>query len=318
MPEQHASTSPTRRVGILDLGSNSIKMLVGESGPDGSPNLLLEKSAGTRLGEGIHHHFRLAEEPIKRTLDAIHEFVQRCDEFHISSWHAVATSAVRDSENHHDFQKRFQQRLGFPLRILSGDDEAELIFRGTISDTAMVENHAEVVVMDSGGGSAEWIRGSRQGIQHRICLDLGCVRMTDRFLRGNPYIKDSFNEMIAYYTERLTPLKKHFLVKDGLMIGTGGSICTAAALDMSLPSFRNRMVHSHKLTLDRLIKILGKLRGMTHEERLAIHGLPSKRADIIVAGVSLFVTAMQMLETKSIISSLRGLRYGVLLEALGK
>lgn len=309
-------SSSTRRIGVLDLGSNSVKMLVGESSPAGSPLILLEKSVGTRLGEGIHRHACLTERSMERTLDAVHEFVRHSDEFQGVSWRAVATSAVRDSENHHYFQKRFYERFGFPLRILSGDEEAEMIFHGVISDTAMIRDLAKIMVMDSGGGSAEWIQGSTSGIHQRISLNLGCVRMTDRFLQGNPYTQISFDKMTAFYKEQLLPLKQQFSMKNGILIGTGGSICTAATLDMHSIPPHHHAIHGHKISLSRLQEILEKLRGMTQEERVSISGLPPKRSDIIVAGIALFVSSLKIFGGKEIVTSLRGLRYGVLLNAL--
>ncbi|MBI4025763.1 MAG: Ppx/GppA family phosphatase [Verrucomicrobia bacterium] len=303
-----------KRLAVLDLGSNSVKLLVAQAAKGREPDVLLETSEGTRIGEGIHRAPRLTETAIQRTLDVIQEFKIQCRKWEVAEWRAVATSAVRDAVNRAEFVRRFQKAMGFPLRVLSGEEEAELIYRGATSDAGMIGEDARLLVMDSGGGSAEWICGTRRRIEHRVCLDLGCVRMTERFLRGDPYTEDSFRALLAHYEKRLEPLRQDYAAAGRQLIGTGGAICTAAALDLALDSFDVRQVHGHHISLETLAALLDKLRRMSNARRLGLHGLPRKRADIIVAGLALFVRAMQILGAKEVTVSLRGLRYGVLLD----
>ena len=305
-----------RRVAILDMGSNSIKLLVAEMRPRGAPRILLQRSSGTRLGEGIHRQFHLSKAAVKRTLSEAQALKAEARKLHVKEWIAVATSAVRDASNRHDFEKKFRKRMGFGLRVLSGDEEAELIYRGATSDSQLAGTHARILVMDSGGGSAEWIRGTRTSIERRVSLPLGCVRMTERFIRGDPCTEESLRRMTAWYEKRLRPLRRPFTAKGRVMIGTGGSISTAAVLDLDLPMFHERRVHGHSMSLSTIEALLEKLKSMTNAERLAWNGLPHKRADIIVAGVALFVSAMRALSAKKVTVSLRGLRYGMLLDRM--
>jgi exopolyphosphatase / guanosine-5'-triphosphate,3'-diphosphate pyrophosphatase len=305
------------RAGIFDIGSNSIKMLVGEATRDQKdPDILLERSKGTRLGEEAHETSFLKPEAIQRTIEALIELKALADPYHVTTWRAVATSAVRDAKNRKDFIDRFKDKMGFSVDVLSGEEEASLIYQGVVSDPHVEGNDKKLLVMDSGGGSAEWIKGTSNKIENRISLDLGCVRMTDRFLRGDPYTSESFNEMMNFYQKNLEHLKAEFSAKDRVMIGTGGSICTAVALEKTLPSFKNRHVHGQKITLEELKSLLNRLKSAPCAERMKLHGMPQKRGDIIVAGVGLFVVAMEKLEAASITASLRGLRYGVLLQSL--
>ncbi len=298
------------------MGSNSIKLLVAELRPLAAPRILLEKSSGTRLGEGIHHHFRLSRPAMKRTLDEARTFKKEAKKLHAREWIAVATSAVRDASNRREFEKQFRKRMGFSLRVLGGNEEAELIYRGATSDPKLAGPRSRILVMDSGGGSAEWIRGTRNRISHRVSLGLGCVRMTERFIRGDPCTEESFRRMLAWYDKKLQSLRRNFTAKGCVMIGTGGSISTAAVLDLDHPTFHEHRVHGHTLTLRTLEALLEKLKSLTNAERVAWNGIPRKRADIIVAGVALFVTAMRTLGAKKITASLRGLRYGVLMERM--
>ncbi len=303
-----------QKVAILDIGSNSVKLLIVELVEGKEPRILLEKSATTRLGEGIQHRFQLHENAMQRTLDALYDFKREGEKFGVDIWKAIATSALRDAVNRHEFEKRFCKKMGFSLRVLSGQEEARLIYQGAMSNQNLFNPHDDLLVMDSGGGSAEWILGKGQKIQKAISLDLGCVRMTQRFLRGDPYTEDSYHELLAYYEERLGFLKSDFAKKGLKMIGTGGSICTAAALDMEVSSAHDHHVHGYTLNLGSLSSLVERLRKMKNAERLKLKGLSPKRADIIVAGLALFVTAMQIFGIKKLKVSLRGLRYGALID----
>jgi exopolyphosphatase / guanosine-5'-triphosphate,3'-diphosphate pyrophosphatase len=309
----------TRRIGILDIGSNSIKFLVAEATGNQGFQIVHEKSSGSRLGEGIQQKdFELNEAAIQRTLDAIVDFIKKGEELGVSSWSAVATSAVRDAQNRAVFEQRFQERCGFAARVLSGNEEAELVYRAATSDPKILSSSSKILVMDSGGGSAEWILGDAAHIEKRISLDLGCVRMTDRFLRGDPYTEESYQQMMRYYEEQIGMIQNSFPTQQSKMVGTGGSICTAAALDLSAPSFHHAQIHGHVLSLPKIEQHLEKIRKLPNEQRLQLQGMPKKRADIVVAGIALFSVAMRIFQIPQITASLRGLRYGVLLEALRK
>lgn len=306
-----------KRVAVFDIGSNSIKLIAGEWVDHHSdPKILIEGSRGTRLGEEAHETSHLKPKAIQRTMDALVELSAMAAPFHITHWRAVATSAVRDAKNREEFLDQFKKKLGFETEVLSGDEEAELIYQGVVSDSKIHGGKEQLLVMDSGGGSAEWIRGTPSKIEKRISLDLGCVRMTDRFLRGDPYTLESFQEMMRFYRKNLENLKKDFCAKDHVMIGTGGSICTAAALTKTLTSFKNREIHGQSITFEELRDLTEKLRSLPHSERMKLQGIPPKRGDIIVAGVALFVMALEVLGSSTITASLRGLRYGLLLNSL--
>jgi exopolyphosphatase / guanosine-5'-triphosphate,3'-diphosphate pyrophosphatase len=307
----------TKRAAVFDIGSNSLKLIAGEfTDNQHDPTILLERSKGTRLGEEAHETSHLKPQAIQRTMDGLMELKALAESLQISTWRAVATSAVRDAKNRKEFTERFKKEMGFHVEVLSGDEEASLIYHGVVSDPKIHGGKDQLLVMDSGGGSAEWIRGTSSKIEKRISLDLGCVRMTDRFLRGDPYTSESFNEMMQFYRKNLEHLKNDFSAKDRVMIGTGGSICTAAALEKTLTSFKHREIHGQNITLEELRTLTEKLRSLPYAERMKLQGIPPKRGDIIVAGVALFVVAMEALGASTITASLRGLRYGLLLDSL--
>ncbi len=307
-----------RRLAVMDLGSNSVKLLLAQHQKGMRPHVLLEKSEGTRLGEGIHQNFRLHEEAMERTLEVVGEYRRESAALGVTEWRAVATSAVRDAENRREFERRFRKRMGFSLQILSGVEEASLIYRGATSDRDLAPPGAPLLIMDSGGGSAEWVRGTPERIEEQASLELGCVRMTERFLRSDPYTRESYGSLTTYYEERLHPFRKTFEARGRTLLGTGGSICTAAAVDMALPSLGNSHVHGYTMTRETMTEMAEKLRSMRNNRRLDLHGMPRKRADIIVAGVALFAVAMRVFDARLITVSTRGLRYGLLMQAVGE
>jgi len=301
--------SQAERVAVFDLGSNSIKFLVAElSGNEIS--ILKDKSAITRIGEGIQKTRILSEVAIARSLEAVAKFKSEAESFQIAKWKAVATSAVRDAENGQEFQKRFCEQTKIDLRILSGEEEAELIYRGVTSDLQF--QNRPLLVIDSGGGSSEFIRGTSGRIEKRISLPLGCVRMTERFLKGDPYTYESFQQLVGFYREQLEPLQDSFSAKDRMVIGTGGSISTTAAMIHRAVSFEKDSIHGMELNLEQLDAQLKTLLEMNNEQRVQNYSLQPQRADVVTAGLAFFVTALPILEAKSIRLSLRGLRFGVL------
>lgn len=306
-------TRPPHRLAAFDIGSNSVKLLVAEVGPKDRFRVLLEQTAITRIGEGLRKDFRMHEAAMERTLAALAAFKRQCGQLGVQQYRAIATSALRDATNHPSFAKRFHDRLGLRYEVVTGDREAALIYRGATSDPRLVGKSRRIVVMDAGGGSAEWIRGTGHTVKRRLSLNLGCVRMTEGFLRGDPYTRESYAKLLTFYRQKLAPLRRRFAIRDGRFIATGGSITTAAAALLDLPDCNSTAVHGCALSIESLESWLERLRRMTQAQRVSLKAMEPQRADIIVAGVALFVVAMQILGARELRVSTRALRYGALL-----
>jgi exopolyphosphatase/guanosine-5'-triphosphate,3'-diphosphate pyrophosphatase len=306
-----------RRIAVLDLGSNSIKFFVSEL-HENTLVVLKDQSSITRLGESTEKTGKLSDAAIQRTLEAIAQFKADCASLQISEWRAVATNAVRNANNREEFQQLFKERLRIDLRILTGEEEAELIYKGVTSDRNFIPPKQSLLVIDSGGGSSEFILGNSDRIEKQISLELGCVRVTENFLRGDPYTKDSFEKLLAFYRQQIEPLQKTYSVQGRLLIGTGGSISTAASIIKKSATYESETTHGMILELSQLESLLAKLLEMKNEERVERYHLPVKRADVIVAGVAFFVAVLKMLGANQIRTSLRNLRYGVLFENSSK
>jgi exopolyphosphatase/guanosine-5'-triphosphate,3'-diphosphate pyrophosphatase len=297
------------RLAAIDIGTNTVKLLVAAR-DGGKLTPLFEDSQTTRLGEGVDKTSRLLPEAIERTAACVAAFAARARQLGASSIRAVATSSARDGENRDDFVRRVRELAGIEVEVISGEREAELIFAGVCSNDHLRDT--PLLVMDVGGGSAEFIVGRRGRLERRCSVHAGAVRMTERFLHSDPVAPAGFDAMMAHLRGLMEPALAQFDLAGRAMLGTGGTITTAAAMDLRLAKFSVEAISNHPLSLSRLETMLGQLRGMTLAERRQLPGLPAARADIIIAGVAAFVVAMELARQPSLTVSTRGLRFGLL------
>ena len=176
------------RYAVFDLGSNSIKCVMAETRARGV-RILHEESVSTRLAEHLIDTCELRPEAIARTLDALRQLRAKANDLGIERFRAVATSAVRDSRNRREFLRAAREVLGFPVRLLSGVEEAETIFSGVTADPHW--RGKDIFILDIGGGSAEWVQGRHGKMEKRISLPLGAARLRERFLHEYPVAPDT-------------------------------------------------------------------------------------------------------------------------------
>ena len=308
------------RYAVYDIGSNSVKFIVAEDGA--TPQILAEESKSTRLAEDLIATCELKPEAIERTLKVLARLRAEADALGAIRSRAVATSAVRDSKNRKQFIKAASEVLGTPLLLFSGEEEAEAVYRGICSDPAFQSHHGgrELLGIDVGGGSTEWILGKEGVIRQRISLPLGCVRLRERFIPGYPVPPAALETLLRTLQEQLAPALEPFLAdlelagaKEGLqVVGTGGTATAAAALDLGLTAFEASRIHRHSLSLARLEALMGELAALDLPALEKIPGLPPKRADIMVPGLGVLVASLRLLGADRLTASIRGLRYGVL------
>jgi exopolyphosphatase/guanosine-5'-triphosphate,3'-diphosphate pyrophosphatase len=280
------------RRAVIDIGTNTVKLLVADV-DTGQTVPVLEADATTRLGETASHSDKLSAPAIRRTIAAVSAFVEQAGRLDATGIIALATSAVRDAVN----AGEFLAACPLPVEVLTGEREAELIFRGVSSDPAWASE--SLLVLDVGGGSAELIQGAAGKIERAISLPVGAVRLTEA-------IGDNF-AAVAEHLRRVLPGRlANFNVTGRLMIGTGGGITTLARMA------RGQADHA-RLKLDELRSWAGRLSAMPLAKRKQVPGLPPERADIIVAGGAVFVVAMELLGASELTVSARNLRYGALL-----
>jgi exopolyphosphatase / guanosine-5'-triphosphate,3'-diphosphate pyrophosphatase len=303
------------RYAIFDLGSNSIKCVMAELRPQGI-RILHEESIGTRLAEHLIDTAELRPEAIERTLDALRELRAKAAELGIERFRAVATSAVRDSRNRREFLRAAKGLLGFPVRLLSGNEEAETIFSGVTADPHW--RGRDIFILDIGGGSAEWVQGRHGKLEKRTSLPLGAVRLRERFLHTYPVATDTADLLVETIRSQIEHPLSHYALGPRRLVGTGGTITCLVAIHKKLEHFDPRKIDHTSLTYDQVRDLLHSFCERSLDELKEVPGLPPKRADLILPGTAVVLATMQLLGAKRLHVSVRGLRYGVLTAAISE
>jgi exopolyphosphatase/guanosine-5'-triphosphate,3'-diphosphate pyrophosphatase len=301
------------RYAVFDLGSNSIKCVMAETRA-GGVRVIFEESIGTRLAENLIDTAELKPEAIARTLDALRYLRAQADELRVQHFRAVATSAVRDSRNRREFLRAAREVLGFPVRLLSGTEEAETIFSGVTADAHW--RGRDLFILDIGGGSAEWVQGRHGKLEKRLSLPLGAVRLRERFLHEYPVASDTAELLVETIRGQIAhPLADYQLGARRLLV-TGGTITCLVAIHKKLERLDPRKVDHAALTFEQVHDLLHSFTGCTLEQLRKRPGLPAKRADLIIPGTAVVLATMELLGAKRLSVSVRGLRYGVLTAAI--
>jgi exopolyphosphatase/guanosine-5'-triphosphate,3'-diphosphate pyrophosphatase len=282
------------RVAAVDLGTNTTRLLVADV-VDGRVDEVERAQKITGLGEGVDVRRKLLPVPIARVRNCLSRYRRQLEECGAERVLCVATSAVRDAENGEAFLGEIEWGYGFSTRLLSGEEEAELTFRGATLDRDGTDG---TLVVDIGGGSTELV--TEDGA---ASIDIGSVRLTEQF-----------GEDIEAIAGRVRPL-----LPDGLQperaIGVAGTITSLAALDLELPEYDPERVHGHRLTLAAVERQLERLASLPLEERRRLPALDPERALVIVAGTVILREVLRHVALGEIEASERDLLDGVALEA---
>lgn len=303
-------------VAVIDIGSNSIKVLVAARDAAGAVTQLASRTIDARISAGLGKtEPRLGDEGMARGLAAIQELLMDAAPFKPARTVLVATSAVRDACNGDDFRAKVESATGYDLHILSGDEEANLIGRGLTSDPAL-SALKDFFVFDLGGGSLECLFFRDRRIQQAQSFPLGCVRLTERFLEdpAAPLRSDECNALAKHVRDELKRSGFRFPVIAPAAVFAGGSMATVRAIKGA----------RHGLTLqdtpaiigtDTLGELLDELAPMTLEERKAVAGLPAARADVFPAALITMLTVADYAHIDRFHHSLHNLRWGLAAEA---
>jgi len=269
------------RVAAVDLGTNSTRLLVADV-LDGHVEELGRETKITRLGEGVDTRRRLLPLPIARVRNVLTDFRSSAERLGVERTLAIATSAVRDAENGEAFLGEIEWSYGFETRLLSGHDEALMTFRGVTSGRELRDHTA---IVDLGGGSTELVAGGPDGVRWHDSLDIGSVRLTERYLHSDPPTKTELEACAAAVRELLAERVPPEVRADAeSAIGVAGTITTLAALDLDLAEYDRERVHGHVLTPAALQTQLERLAAVPLAKRRTIRPLEPARAPVIVAG----------------------------------
>jgi exopolyphosphatase / guanosine-5'-triphosphate,3'-diphosphate pyrophosphatase len=282
---------PVSRIGVVDLGTNSTRLLVADV-EDGAAVELERRTVVTRLGEGVDATGRLSEAAMARVDEALAGYREVIDRLGAERVVAVATSAMRDAENGPAYREHVQERFGIDARTISGDREARLTFRGA---TAERDDNASTMVVDIGGGSTEYVVGRpREDPGFHVSTRMGSVRHTERFLAQDPPAQAEVAALSAD-AERIVKEYVPETVREPTAhgIAVAGTATTLAAIDQELDPYDPDRVHGYRLDLGSCKRILATLAALPLDERRGVTGLHPDRAPSIVAGAAILVESIR-------------------------
>jgi exopolyphosphatase/guanosine-5'-triphosphate,3'-diphosphate pyrophosphatase len=264
------------RVAAVDLGTNSTRLLVADV--DGERlDEVVRLLTITRLGEGVDERRRLLPVPITRVRSCLTEYRQELERHGATRTLAIGTSAVRDAENGEAFLGEIEWSYGFSTRLLDGAEEAAMMVRGVTAGRALVD---ETLIVDIGGGSTELVVASNSsGPAAATSLDVGCVRLTERFLGSDPPSRPELAAAGGYVRSLLPPYEARSA------IGVAGTVTTLATLDLGLEAEDPDRIHGHRIARASVERELERLAAMPLAERLKVPGVEPGRAPVIVAGL---------------------------------
>ena len=305
-------------VAVIDIGSNSIKILVAAPTPAGGLAVLLTRTLDARISAGLSQTSpSLSEEGMARGLDAIRTLLNDAAPFAPARIMLVATSAVRDARNGPDFRERVRAATGHSLRILTGDEEANLIGRGLTCEPALaaLENF---YVFDLGGGSLECLAFRDRQVRQAASLQLGCVRLTEKYVPhpAAPFSPALSQRIAGHCDEVFARSGFAFDLPPGAVaVGTGGTITTARAIAAARKGVSLEQTPPD-VTVDELRSQLREIGGMTLDARRHVAGLPPARADVFPTALATLIAVAERGQFAAFRHSFYNLRFGVAAEAL--
>jgi len=307
-----------RRSAFIDIGTNAILCLIVEIGDGGQFRVLEDLAEIPRLGEGVDQTKRIGAAGEQRSTEVLEGYLSQCRSLGVEEIFAVGTSALRDARNSGEVLARLGARLGFEIRVISGEEEAAYSFLSVQRGLSLAGQ--ELLVIDVGGGSTEFIRGDDSGMTEALSVDLGAVRLTERLLRSDPVKPEEYEGMVALIDRELAPLRECWRESGSslTLVGIAGTFTTLAAVEKKLTRYSHSEVHGSRLTLAEVRRQARLFREQTIDERKKVPGLEPKRADVILAGACLIERIMTFFHTQDVIVSDQGVRYGLLYEQLDR
>ncbi len=310
MPPASRTTSPTR-LGAIDIGTNSIRLVVAEVESDGRYRVLEEEREMTRLGHGLFARGRLLNEPMERSIEALAKMNTIAKGFEVRELRAVATSAVREASNGRAFCQEIRRRCGLRVEIISGEEEAQLAVRSALHHFDLAGR--SVAIVDIGGGSMEVTLTAGAVVDEVVTLPLGAVRLTERFRTDGTLSPKRWRKLRRAIDRALDEKLRKPPFHPEIMVGSGGTFTNLAAVAQLEREGSERSVQGYVMSRADVVHLLHRLRSTPLAERRETPGLNPSRADIIVAGAAAVSRLAKRLGTQQILVNSGGLRDGLLL-----
>ena len=304
-----------KNIASIDIGSNTVRLLILESTGDQKFNLLVSKRNITRLGEGIDAQGKLTEHRMQTTLKVLSRFRQICLENGDPPLFAVATSAVREASNGQEFVRLAKKETGIDIKIITWEEEARLTLEGVY--WKIPHENRRVITFDIGGGSTEFILSEGENIKGFCSTSLGVVRLTEKFITQHPVDEKEYHSLQNHLQYELQTVKKKlsaFLPE--LLIGTAGTVTTLAALKENIYPYDPEKIHGSAFSRPEAESILDDLKGKSLSQRLLLKPIEPGREDLIIAGTAIVLETMRAFGCEILTVSEYSLREGLILRAM--
>lgn len=307
---------PQKRLAAIDIGTNSIRCIVVEACGNSGYRILDDEKAVVRLGAGLYRSGTISPQSWQAAGEALSRMRRIAEGFGVRAIEAVATSAVRKAANGQKFMDDMLRRGGFPIRLISGEEEAELAALSAWRHFDMAQSrHA---MLDIGGGSAEIVLATGDHIEEVHSLEAGAIFMTDRFLSRETILKADLKRLQKYLRKQTRKLfaPQEFSLQQ--LIGSGGTVTNIGRAVMAQRKESFDSVHGYEVLHSDLVHLLSMLARMTPKERAAVPGISPERGDIILAGVAVVEGLMGSLGSNLLKINARGIREGLIIRSLQK
>jgi len=302
-------------VASIDIGTNTVRLLILETKPDGNLSEIAQVRAITRLGKGMDTEKKILGDRMDETISVLTKFRSECRKFEPLMIRAVATSAVREASNQKDFVSRAKKEAGLKIEVISWEEEADLMIKGALWKLPNIEKG--ILVFDIGGGSTEFLLARDRKIISSVGTQLGTVRLTERFISHHPVVVNEYRALETHFRRELKVVKEKlsdFLPE--VLVGTAGTVTTLAAIDGDVYPYDPEAIHGRILTFKRVEELLEDLKNKSLAERSAMRAIEKGREDLIIAGGALVLETMRVFECNLLTVSEHGLREGLVLDAL--
>jgi len=293
---------------IIEIGTNSLKLFVYQT--DHNLEVVLDRTIITRLGEGYNQTGEISLSALTRTLAVIHTCIKTIEGYRCRTISLYGTMIFRSAKNSEEVLSIIFQETGLKLDVISGEKEAEYSFLAAMQSFSL--NNKNVLVIDTGGGSTEFIFGLNGIIEKALSLNIGAVTATDRFLLSNKVDALSLERCEKYLKEKISGVDN--TIKPDIIIGIGGTVTTISAIVQKLELYSAEKVHGSKVLLNDIYELETELAEKNLEERKDIIGLSPKRADIILGGVLIIKSILENFKVSEMLVCDHGLRYGLALK----
>jgi exopolyphosphatase / guanosine-5'-triphosphate,3'-diphosphate pyrophosphatase len=304
------------RLASIDLGTNTVRLLVVEVDAAGRWHVVEQDQEITRLGEGLAASGRLGETPMARTGAVVARYVARARQAGAAEPRIIATSAVREATNGAEYATALERTTGAPVRVVSGEDEARLTVLAIVR--GLGRERGPLLAFDIGGGSTEYVLAHDGRVQIAVSLRLGVVALAERYPFLGSVDWPCYHELEAAVRGRLLDELPPAIRRTGLgeIIGTAGTVTTLAALDLGLERYDSARVHGHRLSRAVIETLRDRLGALSVAERAALPCLEPGRADLIVPGLAIVLATLDATGAEAVVASDWGLREGIMAEAV--